>query len=421
MAGEEVDETRRPRRGPKPSIKILEQQKAKDIVRWSDSDEERVEDAIEAQLSIPNAPRKPLPRANKGNITATETGKEDILSKVLSALIELKNDNEELRACTTGLVEELEEVRTQLEETRAQLTETNDQLVTSKTQLENATMTMNNTMGTGSVFTTYPTHAVLATPTDPVSSTKSVSTINTLYCTIDTSRVEGNENEVEPGVIRSAIGKEMRELSDGEGWRCVAVNRDPRNLSRVRIVCRNEVELQQVKEAAHKTSVPGARVLRDQLYPVKVDNVNRTAVIDTEGNILLGAREAFEQEIDVQIAKMAWLSKKNQAKAYGSMVIYVTSNQDASRLLQGQYFHVAGESAYTRTFEPRERPLQCYKCQRMGHKAFSCTGSQVCAKCAEEGHHHSGCQATILKCVPCGGPHESFSKTCRVLFPSHYE
>jgi hypothetical protein len=26
-----------------------------------------------------------------------------------------------------------------------------------------------------------------------------------------------------------------------------------------------------------------------------------------------------------------------------------------------------------------------------------------------------------LKCVPCGGPHESFSKNCRKLYPSCHE
>lgn len=39
------------------------------------------------------------------------------------------------------------------------------------------------------------------------------------------------------------------------------------------------------------------------------------------------------------------------------MVVYVTKGSDAVRLLQGQYFDVAGESAYTRVFEPCRGPL----------------------------------------------------------------
>ena len=165
----------------------------------------------------------------------------------------------------------------------------------------------------------------------------------------------------------------------------------------------------------------GARVLLDQLYPVKVDNANRIAILDQDGKLLPGATEALGKENDVQIAKIAWLSRKDTGKAYGSMVVYVTKSSEAMRLLQGQYFHVAGESAYTRAFEPRYGPLQCYRCQELGHKAFSCTKPRTCARCAQTGHHHSECRAAIPKCVPCGGPHESFSKNCRVLYPAQHE
>jgi hypothetical protein len=44
------------------------------------------------------------------------------------------------------------------------------------------------------------------------------------------------------------------------------------------------------------------------------------------------------------------------------MAVYVTKGSDAVRLLQGQYFHVADKSAYTRVFEPRRGPIQCYNC-----------------------------------------------------------
>ena len=120
----------------------------------------------------------------------------------------------------------------------------------------------------------------------------------------------------------------------------------------------------------------------------------------------------------MRIAKIAWLSRKDTEKAYGSMVVYVTKGSDAARLVQGQYFHVAGESAYTGAFEPRSGPTQCYRCQALGHKAFACRKPWVCARCAQEEHHHSDCRGEFLKCVPCGGPHESFSKSCRVVHPT---
>jgi hypothetical protein len=246
---------------------------------------------------------------------------------------------------------------------------------------------------------------------------------DTLYCTIDMSRVgeEDKKNKAHPGAIRKAIEDEMRTGEGRDKWRCAAVITDARNTERIRVACRDEAELQLVKEAAQKTAADGARVMRDQLYPVKVDNANRSAVLDAQGKVLPGAAEELGKENEVNIAKIAWLSRKDEGKLYGSMVVYVTKGSDATRLLEEQYFHLAGESAYTSVFEPRYGPKQCYRCQELGHKAFSCTKPRICARCAEVGHHHSTCQTVIPKCVLCGGPHESFSRKCRVLYPAQDE
>ncbi|EAQ87075.1 hypothetical protein CHGG_08328 [Chaetomium globosum CBS 148.51] len=221
---------------------------------------------------------------------------------------------------------------------------------------------------------------------------------DTLFCTIDTSRVEEKEKgNVQVADIRKAIETEARAQESMGDWRCAAVVKEARNPDRVRVICRDEGEVQLVKEAAVKISVPGVRVLRDQLYPVRVDNANRTAVLDADGNILPGAAEALGTENDVNIAKIAWLSRKDTSKAYGSMVVYVTKGSEARRLLDGRYFHLAGESAYTTVFAPREGPIQCYRCQEIGHKAFACKKPQRCGRCAEQGHHHKTCQSVTLK------------------------
>ena len=43
-----------------------------------------------------------------------------------------------------------------------------------------------------------------------------------------------------------------------ENWRCAAVAKDPRNPNRIRIIGKDEEEIQTVKEAAMKTAVPRA-------------------------------------------------------------------------------------------------------------------------------------------------------------------
>jgi hypothetical protein len=219
-------------------------------------------------------------------------------------------------------------------------------------------------------------------------------------------------------MVRKAIKTEIRSTEGQEYWRCVAITKDPKNAERIRVTCRTESELARVKEVAQKTGQAGTRVLQDQLYPVKVDNANRTAILTVAGDLQPGVIEKLGKENEVKIAKLVWLSKKDSGKAYGSMVVYVSKGSEAVRLLQAQYFHVAGESAYTRVYEPRKRPDQCYRCQEIGHKAYSCNKAQRCAKCAQLGHRHSDCTAEILKCVPCGGPHESYSRNCQKLYPT---
>jgi hypothetical protein len=249
----------------------------------------------------------------------------------------------------------------------------------------------------------------------PSGNNRASSLAGEFYCTIDTSRVEENNRErAQIGAIRQAIQNEMKAKDGQAAWKCAAVMKESRNSERVKIICRDENELKQVKEVAQKTAIAGARVMRDQLHPVKVDNANRTVVLDEKGNVLPGATETLGAENNVNIAKISWLSNKQSGKAYGSMVVYVTKGSDARRLLDGHYFDLAGESAITNTFEPRKGPVQCYNCQEIGHKSFQCKNPRLCGRCAMPGHHHKECQAVEPRCVPCGGPHESFSRNCRV-------
>ncbi|KAF6782739.1 hypothetical protein CMUS01_16704 [Colletotrichum musicola] len=255
-----------------------------------------------------------------------------------------------------------------------------------------------------------PGNATLASRSDP------------LFCTIDTSRVEGGSDKPNAGRIRAAVEKEMRAM-DGQGsWRCRAITVDPRNADRIRIICRDDAEHKLIKQIAEKSFGPGTRVLQDELYPVKIDNVKRTEVLDENGNVRAEAAEALSRENETNVAKISWLSKKDMPKAYGSMVVFVTKASDAHRLISEGFFHVGGESGTTMAFERRPRPQQCYNCQQITrHKAYQCENPQVCGRCAKVGHHHSECRETIVKCVPCGGPHESFSKNCPKLYPRSHE
>lgn len=253
--------------------------------------------------------------------------------------------------------------------------------------------------------------ATMTTPPTP---------IDMVFCTIDTSRMEDEQGEqLTPGAIRTLTEGEVRVDQSQSKWRCLAVTKDPKK-PRIRIACRNEQEHAMVKQLVEAKLPRGARMLRDELYPVKVDYVSRMVVLDEANTIRSGAAEEIGKENDVQVAKVGWLSNRDVPKAYGSMVMYLTKRADAERLLAEGYAYAGGQSGRTKVFESRPRLDQCYNCQQMGrgHKAHQCDRPQVCGKCAKEGHHHSACTETILKCVPCGGPHASFSRNCKKLYPS---
>lgn len=133
----------------------------------------------------------------------------------------------------------------------------------------------------------------------------------------------------------------------------------PRNTNRIKIACRNEAEHQLVKKVVEAKIGAGARVLRDELYPIKVDSVKRAVVLDENHDILTGAAAALSEENDTTVAKITWLSSKEAAKPYGSMVVYLTKGSDARRLLADGFFHAGGESGVTSAFEHRPRPTQC--------------------------------------------------------------
>ncbi|RKK73615.1 hypothetical protein BFJ68_g18213, partial [Fusarium oxysporum] len=263
------------------------------------------------------------------------------------------------------MAQELSQVRDQLtqvcgelEQTRLQL----DMLNKTETPRSSAQSYADAARMTSTSMSSQSSSAVRSTSPEPV------------FCTVDTSRVpEDHIGDATPTMIRKTVEQEMRQSSDQPHWRCVAVTRDGRDASRLRIIGRNEEEMQKIKSILETRKAPGARVLRDQLYPIKVDSRNRMAVFDQDFNVLPGAIETLNQENEVQIAKVAWLSRKVNPKSYGSMVVYLAKSTDAKRLLREHYFLVAGESAYTSVFEQTTGPEQCYNCQELGHKASSCS------------------------------------------------
>ncbi|KAF4336647.1 reverse transcriptase [Fusarium beomiforme] len=154
-----------------------------------------------------------------------------------------------------------------------------------------------------------------------------------LYCTIDVSRLGEDETRLSAGTIRATVENEIRSELDNPTWRCRAVTKDPKNPHRIRITCRDESEHEIVKRIAETKLAPGARILRDDLYPIRVDNVSRIAVLDERNEVRAEITEMLGRENDTKVVKIVWLSKRDIPKAYGSMVVYLKKRSEARRFI----------------------------------------------------------------------------------------
>ncbi|KAJ6436474.1 reverse transcriptase [Purpureocillium lavendulum] len=141
--------------------------------------------------------------------------------------------------------------------------------------------------------------------------------------------------------------------------------------------------------------------VRSTARSTRVEEANKDHVqVSSIRQAIEGEMRAMDEN-KVNIAKMSWLSNKGSGKAYGSMVVYVTKESDARRLVDGHYFDLAGESATTNVFERRTGPVQCYNCQTIGHKSFQSMMSKTLrsynSMLADDGSTQFGQQAGGLR------------------------
>jgi hypothetical protein len=374
----------------------------------------------------PSTPAAPKKRTTTNMHQSTEKDpNEGLLSTMLDMMADIMNqnnqileenkrvaeENQQLRSQLGELTDQIGGLKTKIEDIQAQMTANHSSIGLSPVTYANVLKSANSTRSTIPSSGAWPTNSGSI---NPGSSASAIPKIDVPFCTIDFSRVdEVDKHKVTPSAIRKLVNSG----ETGGRKRSCAVTMVPRGDPRLRVTCATEEEKEEVKKILDRESIRGLRVLKDQIYPVKVDAVKRSSVLDEEGNLRPGVVREMEEENEVSIAKVSWLSKKDVPKEYGSMVVYTTKSSEAVRLLEGLYFHVQGLAGYTKTYVAREGPPQCYNCQQLGHKAYECKAPKVCGRCAGPGHHHSEC-ALEPKCTLCRGPHEAFSKKCRKLYPT---
>ncbi|KAH7418659.1 hypothetical protein BKA64DRAFT_206266 [Cadophora sp. MPI-SDFR-AT-0126] len=266
VASEEEDfSCRPPRRTRKPSAKAKQNEAYQDgfgrrrLAGRGGVDEQAVPENIQEQMN-------------------EQTG---ILRTLLKEWMKQDAHNKKMEAKLAHMEKELEAVKEELHKTKQEMADGIAALMPGNCSPNPSYAEVARTLQTS-----QPSNA----QTLSSAQTSSSSFTNTHYCTIDTSRVEDEvSNQVSAGAIRTMVEKGMRNEQDNATWRCRAVTIDPKNPHRVRIACRDEAEHGMVKQVVEANLVQGARMLRDDLYPIRVDSVNRTVVLDETGNIRTGS------------------------------------------------------------------------------------------------------------------------------------
>ena len=88
----------------------------------------------------------------------------------------------------------------------------------------------------------------------------------------------------------------VRAEKESPSWRCQAVTKDLRAPYRIRIVCRDQDVHQTIKRIVESELPQSVRVLRDEYYPIKVDGISRSAVLEELGKELSGVNKTFSSE-----------------------------------------------------------------------------------------------------------------------------
>jgi hypothetical protein len=267
---------RRPQRKRIRTTKVLEMEKQNGDMEWQEEGE-----TSEGALGQNRARKQTAPKSAGGMVEAVQ-GLRQLLeqdfnkkAEAMKAEFQLEfmklRDRmaEEVTRATAQMAQELSQVRDQLAQVCGELEQTRLQLDM-----------LNKTETSRSSVQTYEDAArmTLTSMSSPSSPAARSATPEPIFCTVDISRVPKDHiRDATPTIIRKAIEQEMQQSSDQPHWQCVAVTRDGLNANRLRIIGRNEEEIQKIKTILETRKAPGARVLRDQLYPIKVDSMKRVS------------------------------------------------------------------------------------------------------------------------------------------------
>jgi hypothetical protein len=121
------------------------------------------------------------------------------------------------------------------------------------------------------------------------------------------------------------------------------------------------------------------------------------------------------------IARTPPTGQPSNVRTLSSMVVFLTKSADARRLLTRASSTPAESQGTPEHLSDGHSRSNATTAKRLATRPSSAKNSQRCARCAKKGHRHDNCREEIIKCVHCGGPHESFITNFPKLYPTRNE
>ena len=174
-------------------------------------------------------------------------------------------------------------------------------------------------------------------------------------------------------------------------------------------------------------AMPGARIRGEAWFPIKVDGISKSVVLDLSGGpkklkpevVTNFAADNSKDNIDCTAMKAVWISRPSD-KVNGSMIVWLKKREAAAYLLRKMTVIFGPTAGFAAPYQAKENNDPCFNCNSYGHYQFKCTKPAKCGHCSGDHQSRDCMNKNNPKCPACNGPHSIMDRRC-VANPRHKE
>jgi hypothetical protein len=141
-------------------------------------------------------------------------------------------------------------------------------------------------------------------------------------------------------------------------------------------------------------AMPGARIRGEAWFPIKVDGIAKSVVLDPQAGgkslrpevVANFAADNSNDSTDCTAIKATWISRPSD-NVNGSMIVWLRKREAAAYLLRKLTVIFGPTAGFAAPYVPKENNDRCFNCNAYGHYQFKCKKPARCGHCS--GNHQS--------------------------------